>query len=138
MAKDLKLNVTKDDVVYSGISKSKNGYNSATVGVKRGENEYMTISYEWAGDNIPDFVMDLMGFMQAHKVETSGIWPGKEEAYEEYSKCGGGKKGGGKKGKKKMKDEEDAAKKGKEKFCPKCKKPMSKCECEDEDDMEDE
>jgi hypothetical protein len=45
----------------------------------------MTISYEWEGDHIPSFAMDLMGFMQASEMKESGTWPGKEEDYKEFS-----------------------------------------------------
>jgi hypothetical protein len=79
------LSVKAEDVMYTNISTSKNGYNSATMAIKKGENEYMSISYEWSGDTIPGFAMDLMGFMKNQGKESSGIWEGKEEAYAEYS-----------------------------------------------------
>ena len=68
--KGLKFNVTPEEISYTSISKSQN-YNSATIGIKRGDNEYMSINYEWSGDGTPDFVMDLMGFMQAAKKKTT-------------------------------------------------------------------
>jgi hypothetical protein len=79
------LSVKAEDVMYTNISTSKNGYNSATMAIKKGENEYMSISYEWSGDTIPGFAMDLMGFMKNQGQESSGVWEGKEEAYEAYS-----------------------------------------------------
>ena len=70
--KGLKFDIGPDEISYTNISRSQS-YNSATIGVKRGDNEYMSINYEWAGDSMPDFVMDLMGFMQsAKKTTTSG------------------------------------------------------------------
>lgn len=68
--KDMKFIVKADEIMYTNISKSKN-YNSASIGIKRGDNEYMSISYEWGGEGIPDFVMDLMSFMQANKEEVA-------------------------------------------------------------------
>lgn len=68
--KDMKLSIKADEVMYTNISKSKN-YNSAGVGIKKGDNEYLSISYEWSGDAVPDFVMDLMGFMQSNKEEVA-------------------------------------------------------------------
>ena len=79
------LSVKAEDVMYTNISTSKNGYNSATMAIKKGENEYMSISYEWSGDTIPGFAMDLMGFMKKQGMEKSGVWEGKEDAYIEFS-----------------------------------------------------
>ncbi len=84
-SKKITINIDGEDVMYTNISKYKDGYNSARIVVKKGDKEYMTVSYEWEGNHIPDFVMSLMGFMQANNVETSGIWPEKEEVYIEYS-----------------------------------------------------
>lgn len=64
--KGLKLEIKPDDISYTNIHRSNN-YNSASIGIKRADNEYMSISYEWSGDSTPDFVMDLMGFMQSNK-----------------------------------------------------------------------
>lgn len=98
--KDANFNVSvkPEEVVFTNISTSRDGYNSARMVIKTGDSEYMSISYEWEGSKIPGFAMDLMGFMKKNSVETSGIWEGKEEehaAFEEFSakKCGkGGKK----------------------------------------------
>lgn len=111
--KNMTIDIEPAKVVYTSIQKSS-GYNSARLVVKAGDKEYLQISYDWEGSGIPDFAMQLMEFMKSNNVETSGIWPGQEAAHAEY-----------------------AAKK-KEKMCPDCKKPMSKCECEDEEEMEEE
>lgn len=79
------VNVNPEEVMYTNISTSKSGYNSARMVVRRGENEYMTISYEWEGAGIPGFAMDLMSFMKTNNVETSGIWEGKEDSYKKFS-----------------------------------------------------
>lgn len=82
MADDmLSLEVLAKDIVYSSISTSKNGYNYASITVKKGYNEYINISYDWEGDTIPSFAMELMALMKSNKVETSGVWPGREEDY---------------------------------------------------------
>lgn len=109
--KDFSVKVMSDQVMYTNISKSTE-YNSARLVAKMGDNEYMSISYEWDGESVPEFAMNLMGFMQANNIETSGIWP-------------------------EFVDSEEAAKYGKpaktkdkkEKICPDCEKPMSECEC---------
>lgn len=83
--KDFSVSVNPEEVMYTSINTSKDGYNSARMVIKKGDNEYMSISYEWEGNNIPGFAMDLMGFMKSNNIETSGIWTGKEEAYQEFS-----------------------------------------------------
>lgn len=84
-SKDFTVSVPVDKVMYTNISKSKDGYNSARLVAKLGDNEYMSISYEWEGDGVPDFAMKLMGFMKANEVTDSGTWKEQEEAYEEFS-----------------------------------------------------
>ena len=84
--KNFSVTITPDEVLYTSIHKSKDGYNSARIVAKRGEKEYMSITYEWEGDHIPSFAMDLMGFMQANEVAESGSWPGKEEAMSVFDK----------------------------------------------------
>jgi hypothetical protein len=83
--KDMTIKIMPDQVVYTNISKSKDGYNSARMVVKGGEKEYMAISYEWEGDTIPEFALNLMSFMQANELEV-----GKE--YEEGAAGKYGKK----------------------------------------------
>lgn len=83
--KDFSVNIKPDEVMYTNISTSRDGFNSARMVVKRGDNEYMSISYEWEGTKIPGFAMDLMSFMKNNNVETSGIWTGQENSYKSYS-----------------------------------------------------
>jgi hypothetical protein len=83
--KDFKIVVKADEVMYTNISTSKDGYNSARIVIKKGDSEYMSISYEWEGDKIPGFAMDLMSFMKSGGMEKSGIWEGQEESYAEFS-----------------------------------------------------
>lgn len=127
--KDMNIKIMPDQVVYTNISRSKEGYNSARMVVKANEKEYMSISYEWEGDGIPDFALSLMGFMQANALEV-----GKEYEPDAIAKCGGGgKKKKAKKGENMQDKIEDEAAKKPEKMCPDCKKPMSKCTCKKED-----
>lgn len=81
--KDMTINIDPDKVMYSNISKSKDGYNSARVVVKMNDKEYMSVSYEWEGDSIPDFAMNLMSFMTANEMGTELNKLGDE--YEEYA-----------------------------------------------------
>lgn len=101
------ISINPSDVVYTGISKSQGGYSSARMVVKGGDKEYMSISYEWEGDGIPDFAMNLMAFMKNGGMEKSGVWNGKEKEYEEFSnKSCNPKKKNKKKDKKKMDKQE--------------------------------
>ena len=81
--KKMSINIDPEQVMYTNISKSKDGYNSARVVVKVGDKEYMSISYEWEGDTIPDFAMNLMSFMQANEMGTKVNKLGDE--YEEFA-----------------------------------------------------
>jgi len=80
------ISIDPSNVVYTGISKSRDGYSSARMVVKSGDKEYMSISYEWEGAGVPDFAINLMSFMKSSGMEKSGVWKNQEEAYEEYSK----------------------------------------------------
>jgi len=82
--KDFNIKVKAEDIMYTNISTSKDGYNSARIVIKQEDKQYLSISCEWEGDNIPAFALDVMGFMKANKVETSGVWEGQQEAYAEF------------------------------------------------------
>jgi hypothetical protein len=69
-AKDIVIKIVPSEIAYTNISKSKN-YKYASISVKRADDEYMNVSYEWSGDKIPDFVLDMMSFMQANKTEVA-------------------------------------------------------------------
>lgn len=79
------VSVDPSQVMYTSINTSKDGYNSARMVVKVGDSEYMSISYEWEGNSIPGFAMDLMGFMKNNSKEVSGVWEGQEKAYVQFS-----------------------------------------------------
>ena len=86
MAKSKKftINVDSSEVMHTSISRSKGGYSAARMVVKKGDNEYMSINYEWEGDGIPSFAMDLMGFMQANKIKSGTVVDGMEDEYGAY------------------------------------------------------
>lgn len=79
--KGLTINIMPEEIVGSEIVKSGD-YKYASIGVKRGDNEYMRISYEWQGEGVPEFVMAIMSWMQANKEEIDKY---KEEGAEEYT-----------------------------------------------------
>jgi len=78
--KNLTITIVPDEIIGADISRSRD-YKYASVGVKVSDNEYLRVSYEWKGDTIPDFVMALMGWMQANKEEFDKL---KEEHAKEY------------------------------------------------------
>ena len=86
---DMNIKVMADQIMHSGISVSKDGYKSANLLVKVGDKEYMSISYEWSGEGVPDFVMNLMSFIQSNEEEIEKSKKEKANEYEEYSekKC---------------------------------------------------
>lgn len=80
--KDINIKVLADQIMHTGISVSKDGYKSARMLVKIRDKEYLSISYEWEGDNVPGFVMEIMSFIQANKEE---IEQSEEEKAEEFA-----------------------------------------------------
>lgn len=78
--KGMSITISPEEIVGSEIMKSGD-YKYARVGIKKGDSEYMTISYEWKGDGVPEFVMGLMDWIKANK-ET--IDANKEAATEEW------------------------------------------------------
>lgn len=111
-SKDMKILIGADQVMFSNISRSKDGYNSARVVAKINEKEYMSVSYEWEGDSVPDFAMNLMGFMSANEIAVGPV----EAHAEEYAELAAkkGKKGVNPFAKKNEDDEEDDDKKKKD------------------------
>lgn len=83
--KDFSVNINPTEVLYTSINTSKDGYNSARLVAKRADKQYLSVSFEWEGGGIPDFAMDLVDFMKANNMETSGIWVDKEADYTEFS-----------------------------------------------------
>jgi len=77
--KSLNIKIMPDEIVGSEVMRSGD-YKYASVGIKRGDNEYMRISYEWKGDSMPEFVMGLMSWMSSNK-EIAEL---KEERKDEY------------------------------------------------------
>ena len=124
-ASSFNISVSSDDVMFTNISTSKNGYNSATMAIKKGDEEYMSISYEWSGDTIPAFAMDLMKFMKQKGMEKSGVVPGMEQAYEEFA-CATCKKHNAKDTKEKVDDKDMEKKEG---ICETCGKKKEDCTC---------
>lgn len=85
-AKDLKITISAQTVMYVSISKSKDGYNTARCYVKVAEKEYLSVSYEWEGDGVPGFAMDLMGFMQANAEQIEKAQAELEKEFAEFQK----------------------------------------------------
>ena len=84
--KGLTIKIGPDEIMYTNISKSKDGYNSARVVAKMGDKVYMSVSVEWEGtEAIPSFAMDLVGLLTANKDEIERSIEEKAEEYKEYS-----------------------------------------------------
>ncbi len=78
--KGMTINILPEEIVGSEIVKSGD-YRYASIGVKKGDKEYMRISYEWQGEGVPEFVMAIMSWMSSNK---EIIDPLKKERAEEY------------------------------------------------------
>lgn len=65
---NLSLNISAEEVLGWELVQSGD-YKYASVGVKKNDDELLRITYEWRGDATPDFVMSLMGFMQANEID---------------------------------------------------------------------
>jgi len=67
-AKGLTINIASDEILGWEIMQSGD-YKYASIRVKKSDDEYLRVSYEWKGDTVPDMVMALMSFMQANEIE---------------------------------------------------------------------
>jgi len=79
--KGLTIEIMPEEIVGSEIMRNGD-YKYASVGIKKGDNEYMRISYEWKGEGVPEFVMGIMSWMQSNK---EVIDKAKEMGAEEYA-----------------------------------------------------
>lgn len=85
-SKGMSLNIKPEQVMGTRIQRTKSGYNNASMAIKIGENEFMTINYEWEGDSITDTAMDFMSFMTSNKDEIEKAKEDNKETYENYLK----------------------------------------------------
>jgi len=79
--KAMNIKIDPEQIMHSGISVSKDGYKSARMLVKVGEKEYMNVGYEWEGEGVPSFVMDMMSFMKSN---AEAVEKAKEEHAADY------------------------------------------------------
>ena len=49
----------------ANISRYSDGYSYASMSFKMNDKEYMNVSYEWQGSDIPEFAMSVMEIMQS-------------------------------------------------------------------------
>lgn len=65
--KSMTITINPEEIIGSEIMRSGD-YRYARLGVKRGDGEYLSISYEWKGEgSVPEFVMGLMEFIKANE-----------------------------------------------------------------------
>ena len=83
--KKFNFSFSSGEVMYTSIRKSAGGYNYATVGIKRGEDQFVNIDYEWKGKDVPDFAMDMLGFMQANKEEIEEVSKEMAQVYKDFT-----------------------------------------------------
>lgn len=63
-AKDYKIDLDPEKVIFASIRRYNDGYSSANMALKMADNEYMSINYEWQGDDIPEFAMNIMDILK--------------------------------------------------------------------------
>jgi len=117
--KEYSLKFDIKTVNSTSISKYSDGYNHASIGCKLKKNEWVYVSYEWSGDTIPDFVMDIMDMMKSINQEQAGVVDP-----DSMSRAGRILIDRAAKAKPKeviMDDEEE--------ICPECKNKKSECKC---------
>ena len=78
---DLTLVIHADEIIGSEIMRNGD-YKYARVGIKKNDNEYVSISYEWKGNQVPEFALMLMQWMQANR----NINEDRQKEYEEFKK----------------------------------------------------
>ena len=63
--KNITVQIVPATIVGSDISKYGK-YKYASISVKLNDDEHMRVSYEWANEGVPEFVLDVMKFMQGN------------------------------------------------------------------------
>jgi len=79
--KDYKVGIDVKKVNSVNISRYADGYNYASISSRISDNEFMNISYEWKGKDIPEFALNVMEIMKTLGMEKAGIIKGQEEDY---------------------------------------------------------
>jgi hypothetical protein len=57
------LSISPEEIIGAGIDKSGD-YKYASIGIKKGADEYIRISYEWK-EGAPEFVMAILNWVSA-------------------------------------------------------------------------
>lgn len=113
---DVKLYVEK--VRGVNISRYNDGYNYANISCKMADSEFMNISYEWKGKQIPEFAMNVMEIMKSMGAEKASKMG--EDDVDALERTASILLDRAAKMKKKKEDEE---------MCSECGEPKEKCKC---------
>lgn len=112
--KDYSFKINMNDVTSTNINRYSDGYNYANIGCRIGKREYMSVSYEWEGSHVPDFVMDVMDIMKSMGEEKASVDSDSIMRAGRYLMDIAAK----------MKPEEDD-----DPICPDCNMKKSECKC---------
>jgi len=82
---DITLVIHADEIIGSEIMRNGD-YKYARVGIKRNNNEYISISYEWKGEQVPEFALLIMQWMQASEEMDEESKAKLSAEYEEFKK----------------------------------------------------
>lgn len=118
---DYNITIDPKKVKGTNISKYSDGYNYASITTKVGDGEYMSVSYEWKGDTIPEFALMAMEIMKSGGNENATLDDvvAFERAANHFKEVAA-----------KMKKKKEKEKNTK---CPKCGKMMDECICKDKE-----
>jgi len=68
-----KVELDSSKLIYGSIRRYSDGYSYASVVMKVSDNETMHINYEWEGDGIPEFAMNIMDMLKNLKKSEASI-----------------------------------------------------------------
>lgn len=68
-----KIELDSSKLVYGSIRRYSDGYSYASLAMKMNDNEVMHINYEWEGDEIPEFAMNIMDMLKNLKKAEASI-----------------------------------------------------------------
>ena len=73
MASNYTVDIDVNKVKSVNISRYSDGYNYASVSSRITDDEYMSVSYEWRGKEIPEFAMNVMEIIKSLGMEKAAV-----------------------------------------------------------------
>lgn len=67
------VSFSPEKVRSANITRYKGGYSYATISCEPSDNEYMSVSYEWNSEAIPEFALNVMEVMKSIGKEKASL-----------------------------------------------------------------